>query len=122
MKKGESWLNTFTYAMTYVLKCNTDVTSLRSGTAIKRVLLYVSNYVTKPTLKTHVIFDTVRSMFQKHSEMIGGDDTSKDKAQKLMTKIVNSLSAKMEMRSPMACMYLLGNLDHYTNYSFVPFY
>ncbi|KAF8222664.1 hypothetical protein L208DRAFT_1201281, partial [Tricholoma matsutake] len=39
-----------------------------------------------------------------------------------MTKIVNSLSAKMEMGSPMACMYLLGNPDHYTNYLFVPFY
>ncbi|KAF8220007.1 hypothetical protein L208DRAFT_1336242 [Tricholoma matsutake] len=39
-----------------------------------------------------------------------------------MTKIVNSLSAKMEMGSPMACMYLLGNPDHYTNYRFVPFY
>ena len=39
-----------------------------------------------------------------------------------MTKIVNSLSAKMEMGSPMACMYFLGNPDHYTNYSFVPFY
>ncbi|KAF8240633.1 hypothetical protein L208DRAFT_1231331 [Tricholoma matsutake] len=39
-----------------------------------------------------------------------------------MTKIINSLSAKMEMGSLMACMYLLGNPDHYTNYSFVPFF
>ncbi|KAF8240473.1 hypothetical protein L208DRAFT_1060869, partial [Tricholoma matsutake] len=39
-----------------------------------------------------------------------------------MTKIINSLSAKMEIGSPMACMYLLGNPDHYTNYSFIPFY
>ena len=39
-----------------------------------------------------------------------------------MTKIVNSLSAKMEMGSPMACMYLLVNPDYYTNYRFVPFY
>ena len=39
-----------------------------------------------------------------------------------MTKIVNSLSAKMEMGSPMACMYLLGDPDHYTNHLFSPFY
>ncbi|KAF8240600.1 hypothetical protein L208DRAFT_1231591, partial [Tricholoma matsutake] len=39
-----------------------------------------------------------------------------------MTKIVNSLSAKMEMGSPMICMYLLGNPDHYTNQLLVPFY
>ena len=122
MKKREIWLNTFTYVVTYLFRCNTDITSLRSGTAIKGVLLYVSNYVTKPALKTHVIFETVRSMFQRHSEVIGGSDSWKGKARKLMTKIVNSLSAKLEMGSPMACMYLLGNPDHYTNFNFTPFY
>ena len=122
MKKNESWLNTVTHAVTYLFRCNTDITSLRSGTAIKGVLLYVSNYVTKPALKTHVIFETVRSMFQRHSEIIGGSESRKDKARKLMTKIVNSLSAKLEIGSPMASMYLLGNPDHYTNFIFVPFY
>ncbi|KAF8232129.1 hypothetical protein L208DRAFT_1037110, partial [Tricholoma matsutake] len=39
-----------------------------------------------------------------------------------MTKIVNSLSTKMEMGNSMVCMYLLGNPDHYTNYLFIPFY
>ncbi|KAF8222861.1 hypothetical protein L208DRAFT_1059790, partial [Tricholoma matsutake] len=58
-KKRESMLNTFTYPITYLFRCNTDVTSLWSGTAIKAVLLYISNYITKPTLKTHIIFDTV---------------------------------------------------------------
>ncbi|KAF8240184.1 hypothetical protein L208DRAFT_1220679, partial [Tricholoma matsutake] len=32
------------------------------------------------------------------------------------------LSAKTEMGSPMICLYLLGNPDHYTNHTFVPFY
>jgi hypothetical protein len=35
MKKRESWLNSFTYVVTYLFRCNTDITSLRSGTAIK---------------------------------------------------------------------------------------
>jgi len=122
VKKTESSLNTFSYLMTYLLRCNTDVTSLHLGSAIKGVLLYVSNYVTKPALKTHVIFETIHSMFLSHSEMIGGTESWNNKACKLMTKIVNSLSAKMEMGSPMACMYLLSNPDHYTNYRFVPFY
>ncbi|KAF8229179.1 hypothetical protein L208DRAFT_1222691, partial [Tricholoma matsutake] len=39
-----------------------------------------------------------------------------------ITKIVNSLSAKMEMGAPMICMYLLGFPDHYTSHIFVPFY
>jgi hypothetical protein len=39
-----------------------------------------------------------------------------------MTKIVNALTAKMEIGSPMANMYLLGNPDHYTGHKFVNFY
>ncbi|KAF8220008.1 hypothetical protein L208DRAFT_1072918, partial [Tricholoma matsutake] len=69
VKKTESLLNTFSYLVTYPFRCNTDVTSLHSGSAIKGVLLYVSNSVTKPALKTHVIFETVHSMFLCHSEM-----------------------------------------------------
>ncbi|KAF8229841.1 hypothetical protein L208DRAFT_1284617, partial [Tricholoma matsutake] len=36
--------------------------------------------------------------------------------------IVNCLSAKMKMGSPMICLYLLDNPDHYTSHAFVPFY
>jgi hypothetical protein len=80
LKKKEAWMNTLTYVVTYLLRCNTNVTSLRSGTAIKGVLLYVTNYVTKSALKTHVVFDTVRSIFQKNSELIGGTDSRQAKA------------------------------------------
>ncbi|KAJ6530256.1 hypothetical protein B0H19DRAFT_967915, partial [Mycena capillaripes] len=38
-----------------------------------------------------------------------------------MRKMVNSMSAKMEIGSPMASMYLLGNPDHYTSHNYVPF-
>ncbi|KAF8237749.1 hypothetical protein L208DRAFT_1245552 [Tricholoma matsutake] len=39
-----------------------------------------------------------------------------------MTKIVNSVSAKMEMGSLMICMYFLGNPDHYKSHKFPSFY
>ncbi|KAF8811800.1 hypothetical protein BYT27DRAFT_7014662, partial [Phlegmacium glaucopus] len=70
VKKKESWINNFSSVISYVFCCNTDVTSLRSGTAIKGTLLYVSDYITKMSLKTHVVFDTIRSVFQKNSEML----------------------------------------------------
>src|ERR1700678_3394978 len=122
MKKLEPWLNTFTPLITYLFRCNTDVTSLSSGTAIKAVVIYVSDYITKTTLKTHTIFDSIRSVFHKNTEMIGGTLPMQEKARRITTKIVNLLSAKAEMGSPMICMYLLGNPDHYTSHTFVPFY
>ena len=122
IKKLEPWLNTFTPIVTYLFRCNTDVTSLSSGTAIKAVVIYVSDYITKSSLKTHVIFDSIKSVFHKNSEMIGGTLPMKEKARRVMIKVVNLLSAKMEMGAPMICMYLLDNPDHYTDHTFVPFY
>jgi hypothetical protein len=46
----------------------------------------------------------------------------KEKARMVMTKIVNMISAKMEMEAPMISMYLLGNPDHYTDHKFIPFF
>src|ERR1700678_3111244 len=122
LKKNEAWINTFTHLVTFLLRCNTDVTSLASGTAIKWVSMYVSDYITKTALKTHVIFDSIRTVFQKNGEMIGGTLPQKEKAQRFMTKIANLLSAKAEMGAPMISMYLLRNPDHYTGHKFVTFY
>jgi hypothetical protein len=88
IKEGERWINTLTLIVTYLLRCNSDVTSLLSGTAIKATVAYISDYVTKPGLKTYIIFDTIRSVFDKSSEMLGGTQTRKDKTRSLLTKIV----------------------------------
>src|ERR1700730_1418819 len=109
VKKGEKWINTLTPVVTYLLRCNSDVTSLLSGTAIKAIVAYISDYVTKPGLKTYTIFDTIRSVFDKNSELIGGSLKRKEKARQLITKIINSLTAKLEIGGPMASLYLLGN-------------
>ncbi|KAF9031155.1 hypothetical protein BJ165DRAFT_1305908, partial [Panaeolus papilionaceus] len=65
MKKTEQYLNTFHPTITYLYRCNTDVTSLMSGTAIKAVVMYVTDYITKSSLKTHTIFETIRAQFSK---------------------------------------------------------
>jgi hypothetical protein len=122
LKKRESMMNTVTPVLTYLTRCNTDVTSMLSGTAIKAVVAYVSDYITKPSLKTYAIFDVIRSVFERNSEMLGGTLSQQEKAKKLMTQMVNSLTAKMEIGAPMASLYLLGNPDHYSSHRFVPFY
>ncbi|PBK59899.1 hypothetical protein ARMSODRAFT_898773 [Armillaria solidipes] len=123
IKKREAWINTFAPLISYVFRCNTDVTSLRSGTAIKAVLIYVTDYITKPGLKTHAIFDCIRSIYQRNRDEPGDPNkTRKDRARKLMTQMVNVLGAKTELGSPMICTYLLGLPDHYTNRTFVTFY
>lgn len=122
MKKSEPMMNTVTPELTYVLRSNSDVTSLLSGTAIKAIVAYVTDYITKQALKTYSIFDVVRSVIDRNSELIGGDSSQKEKVRKLFTQVVNSLTTKMEIGAPMASMYVLGNPDHYTSHTFKAFY
>jgi hypothetical protein len=122
IRKHEAWINFFTPVLTYIMRCNTDVTCMWSGTALKAVIIYVSDYITKTGLKTHVVFDAIRSVFDKHNDIIGSSLSEKEKARRIINKIVNALSTKTEMGAPMVCMYLLGNPDHYTNHTFIPFF
>src|SRR6202453_981784 len=122
IKKGESMLNTVTGEVTNLIHSNTDDTSLLSGTAIKAVVAYVSDCISKPSLKTYLIFEAVKSVFDRNSEMLGGSLDQKEKAHRLLTQIVNNLTSKMEIGGPTASMYLLKNPDHYTNHKFRTFY
>ncbi|TFK57799.1 hypothetical protein BDN72DRAFT_746249, partial [Pluteus cervinus] len=65
LKKKEEWINTYTPVLSYLFRCNTDVTSLKSGTATNGIVRYATDYVTKSSLKTRVIFETIRAMFEK---------------------------------------------------------
>ncbi|KAJ7112380.1 hypothetical protein C8R44DRAFT_632138, partial [Mycena epipterygia] len=65
VKKLEPMLNCVTPDVTYCLRCNTDVTSLLSGTSIKAVVAYISDYVTKATLKLYHIFDTISAVLDR---------------------------------------------------------
>ena len=122
MKKLEPDLNTISPVLTYLVRGNTDITNLRSGTALKGVVLYMLDYITKVSVKTHIIFDIIRSVFCDNVQILGSSDSSCEKTRRLMTKVVNSLTTKMELGAPMIAMYLLGNLDHYTSHQFAPFF
>jgi hypothetical protein len=122
MKKHEPWMNTITPMVTYLMRCNTDVTSLLSGTAIKAVIAYISDYITKSSLKTYMLFDVILGVFEKNAEYLCSNIKRQEKARRLITQVVNSLTAKLEIGGPMVCMYLLGQPDHYTNMDFKPFY
>ena len=123
LKKREEWINFFTPILSYLIKCNSDVTSLLSGTAIKAIVAYVTEYITKVPLKTHAMFDIIRNMFDKKSEIVQSNTlTDEEKAKRLMVSMVNSMTASMEIGGPMAALYLLDNPDHYTSHKFRVFY
>jgi hypothetical protein len=75
-------MNTFALVITYLSQYNTDVTCLLSGTAVKAVVLYVLDYISKLSLKTYQIFTAVYDVFT--DEILGRDVNLHEKARVLM--------------------------------------
>ncbi|KAI0790263.1 hypothetical protein BC629DRAFT_1242344, partial [Irpex lacteus] len=62
LKKHEQWINTYSVTLSYLLRCNSDVTCLLSGTMVRAVIAYVTDYVTKSSLKTHTMFEVIQGV------------------------------------------------------------
>ena len=118
----EPMINPVNPILTYISRCNSDVTSMLSGTAVKAVISYVSDYVSKVALKSYQLFASVFQVFDASSEMLQGEEKNHERSRHLIRKMVNLLSTKMEIGSPMASMYLLGHPDHYASHEYTPFY
>lgn len=122
LRKREPMINSVNKVMSYCFRCNTDCTCLMSGTAVKATVGYVADYIVKMGLKTYQIFSSIYDVFERHPDMWQDSKSDSDAARRLILKMANSLTSKIEIGGPMAAMYLLGNPDHYSSHSFVPFY
>ena len=122
LRHQESMMNSFNFILTYLMRCNTDVTCLLSGTQVRAVLGYVTDYVTKMQLKTYTLFDTMQSVFSDNADIVHDSGDKASAAQTLFVKTLNALHAKSETGGPMICASLLGNPDHYKSHVFKPFY
>ncbi|KAL1711809.1 hypothetical protein EV715DRAFT_159196, partial [Schizophyllum commune] len=122
LMKKEVMMNCVTPVLTYLTRGNTDTTSLQSGTSMKAIILYVSDYITKCSLKTYHIMSCIKSVFERNAPMFEGTARDQASARKLMVQMVNALAPRMEIGSPLAASHLLGMPDHYKSHEFVVFW
>ncbi|TRM55928.1 hypothetical protein BD626DRAFT_415190, partial [Schizophyllum amplum] len=120
--KKEVMMNCVTPVLTYLTRGNTDTTSLQSGTSVKSIIMYVSDYISKSSLKTYHIMSCIKGVFERNGPVFEGSAKDGASARKLMLQMVNALAPRMELGSPMASAYLLGHPDHYTSHEFVVFW
>ena len=121
-KKQEQWINTFNPILSYLLHCNTDVTCLLSGTQVRAVIAYVTDYMTKGGFQQETVFNTIKAVTDRQEEVVANSSGDHAAARRVIVKIVNALSAMQQIGGPTVCAYLLGQPDHYTDQVFKTFY
>ncbi|KAJ7840460.1 hypothetical protein B0H13DRAFT_1510811, partial [Mycena leptocephala] len=117
-------INNFNQLVMFLLRCNMDIKYVGSGEAAKALVYYVTDYITKSALATHVGLSAVEYAIKRNNEKFEGTDKVINSAVKvkrsLFTKTVMALMSKQEMSHQQVMSYLIGGGDYYCSHTFKP--
>lgn len=104
--------------MIEAIHCNMDIKFIGSGASAKGILYYITDYITKSQLKTHVAF----SMFELAVKKLGRFNPLHDdltvRAQKMLQKCVYAMISQQELSGQQVACYLMDFEDHFTSHSY----
>ncbi|KAJ7868204.1 hypothetical protein B0H14DRAFT_3585846, partial [Mycena olivaceomarginata] len=122
-------INNYNQLVIFLLRCNMDIKYIGSGEGAKALIHYVTDYVTKSALSTHIGLSAVEYAIKKNSEKFAAVDKggpaeggpSVDQINRsLFTKTVMALMSKQEVSHQQVMSYLVGGGDYYTSHTFKP--
>lgn len=113
-------INNFNELVIFLCKCNMDIKYIGSGEAAKALVFYVTDYVTKSTLATHVgLSALIYAVKQNEIKYLDDRDTTPEEERRsLFVKMVNSMMARQELSHQQVMSYLVGGGDHYKSHNF----
>ena len=114
----DGMVNNFNLTIIEAIRCNMDVKFIGSGTSAKAVLYYITDYITKSQLKSHVAFAALELAVKKLGEYIEGEDEVTVRAKRLLQKCAYAMISHQELSAQQVCSYLMGFGDHYTSHQF----
>ncbi|KZO91132.1 hypothetical protein CALVIDRAFT_489496, partial [Calocera viscosa TUFC12733] len=113
-------INEYNPVIMFLLKCNMDIQYVGSGEEAKAALFYITDYITKPTLRAHVGISALAFAIQKNNEKYETADTdmSAEEARSLVNKMVNQMMSRQEVSHQQIMSYYVGEGDCYTSHKF----
>ncbi|KII93844.1 hypothetical protein PLICRDRAFT_99331, partial [Plicaturopsis crispa FD-325 SS-3] len=101
----------------FLMQCNVDVKFIGSGEAAKALLYYITDYITKPCLPTHVGLAAMQYAIQRTTSTMERSANANIGGRAVVT-FVNSLMGRQEISHQQVMSYLVGGGDHYTSDKF----
>ena len=99
-----------------------DIKFIGSGPAAKAIIYYITNYITKSQLKTHVAYAALELAAKKLEEYNPDDDDITVRAKKLLQKCAYSIISHQELSSQQVASYLMDYEDHFTSHEYQNLY
>lgn len=95
-----------------------DIKFIGSGPAAKAIIYYITNYITKSQLKTHVAYAALELATKKLGEYNPDDDDITVRAKKLLQKCAYSIISHQELSAQQVASYLMDYEDHFTSHKY----
>ncbi|KAF7314095.1 ATP-dependent DNA helicase [Mycena chlorophos] len=115
-------VNNFNATILEAVRNNMDIKFIGSGTSAKAILYYITDYITKSQLKTHVAFAMLELAVKKLGEFKPGEDEISIRGKRLLQKCAYAMISQQELSGQQVASYLLDFEDHFTSHSFRNFH
>jgi hypothetical protein len=115
-------VNNFNTTIIEAIRCNMDIKFIGSGPSAKAVLYYITDYISKSQLKSHVAFAALELAVRKLDNQDDVEDDLTVRAKKLLQKCAYAMISHQELSAQQVCSYLMEYGDHYTSHEFKNLY
>ncbi|KAL1689114.1 hypothetical protein GGG16DRAFT_30618, partial [Schizophyllum commune] len=115
-------VNNFNETILEAIRCNMDIQFIGSGASAKAILYYITNYITKTQLTTHVAYAALELAVKKLGEYNPDEDEKEVRAKKMLQKCAYALLSHQELSAQQVASYLLDFEDHFTSDQFTNLY
>ncbi|KAJ4464234.1 hypothetical protein C8J55DRAFT_442669, partial [Lentinula edodes] len=115
-------VNNFNETILRAIRCNMDIKFIGSGASAKAVLYYITNYITKSQLKTHVAYAALERAVRRLDEQCPDDSLLTIRAKKLLQKCAYSMISQQELSAQQVNTHLLDLEDHFTSHKYKNLY
>src|SRR5258705_12590692 len=100
-------VNNYCKTILSAVHCNMDIKFIGSGASAKAILYYITDYITKSQLKTHVAYAALELAVAKLGEYNPHDDDLTLRAKKLLQKCAHAMISHQELSAQQVCSYLM---------------
>ncbi|PBK82429.1 hypothetical protein ARMGADRAFT_946589 [Armillaria gallica] len=115
-------VNNFNETILHAVWCNMDIKFVGSGASAKAVLYYITDYITKSQLKTHVVYAALELSIKKLGEYDPNEDKITVRAKQLLQHCAYMMLSHQELSVQQVCSYLMDYEDHFKSYEFQGLY
>jgi hypothetical protein len=122
LRRLDGLVNNFNETIIEAMRCNMDIKFIGSGGAAKAVLYYITDYIAKSQLKSHIAFAALELAVKKLGKFHEEEDEVTMRAKLLLRKCAYTMISHQELSAQQVCSYLMDFEDHFTSHEYKNLY